>query len=292
MKKFKILIPVFNDWESLEKLLNEINIIIREYKNMEFSGLIIDDASVTEKNEFKVPSNFKSIEVIKMKQNQGHARCIAFGLKYLSSRTNFDYSILMDGDGEDRPEELKLLINKALNIKDKSVVAKRVKRSEGFIFRSMYEIHKILTLFFTGKKINFGNYSCLTKNDIIILSDKKSLWSSFSGSVKKHINEIYSINSIRGKRYFGPSKMSLFKLIIHSFSIIAVFKETVFLRSVFAIILLFFLNFKFSLVLFPIIQILLVIFCLLIFVISKRESLNALNNSHKNKKETFIHKPQ
>ena len=292
MKKFKILIPVFNDWDSLEKLLNEINIIIREYKNIEFSGLIIDDASVTEKNEFKVPSNFKSIEVIKMKQNQGHARCIAFGIKYLSLRTNFDYSILMDGDGEDRPEELKLLINKSLNIKDKSVVARRVKRSEGFIFRSMYEIHKILTLFFTGKKINFGNYSCLTKNDIITLSDKKSLWSSFSGSVKKHINEIYSINSVRGKRYFGPSKMSLFKLIIHSLSIIAVFKETVFLRSVFAIIFLFFLDFKFSLVLFPIIQILLVIFCLLIFVISKRESLNALNNSHKNKKETFIHNQQ
>ena len=27
-------------------------------------------------------------------------------------------------------------------------------------------LHKIITYFFTGKKINFGNYSCLTKKDV------------------------------------------------------------------------------------------------------------------------------
>ena len=291
MKKFKILIPVYNDWESLEKLLNELDKIIQNLKGVEFSVLIIDDASTVENNIFKVPQNFKSIKIIKMKLNQGHARCIAFGIKYLSVNDDFDYTILMDGDGEDRPEEITSLVQMALKHQSKSVVARRIKRSEGVIFRSMYEIHKLITFIFTGKKINFGNYSCLTKKDLKLLSDKKSLWSSFSGSVSKHLNEISSINSIRGIRYFGPSKMSLYKLIIHSFSIIAVFKEKVFLRSIMLIIFLSFLNFEFNNILFPIIQIFFVIFCLVIFVVSRRENLSALNNSPQNQKQISIHTP-
>ena len=84
---------------------------------------------------------------------------------------------------------------------------------------------------FTGKQVNFGNYSCLTKKDVITLSQQESLWSSFSGTVKKSILRLNTINSTRGLRYFGPSKMSLLNLGIHSFSIIAVFKSQVFLRG-------------------------------------------------------------
>ena len=101
-------------------------------------------------------------------------------------------------------------------------------------------MHKIITFIFTGKKMNFGNYSCLIKSDVEKISSKPSLWSSFSGTVKKNITKLNEINSTRGSRYFGPSKMSLFKLLIHSFSIIAVFKFQVFLRSIFFIFLLIF----------------------------------------------------
>ena len=34
------------------------------------------------------------------------------GLKYINEKEDFDYVIPMDGDGEDRPEELSLLIEK------------------------------------------------------------------------------------------------------------------------------------------------------------------------------------
>ena len=76
----------------------------------------------------------------------------------------------------------------------------------------LYKIHKLVTLLFTGKNINFGNYSCITKNDANILSTKASLWSSYSGSVKKNIVNLNEVNSQRGLRYFGPSQMSFFKL--------------------------------------------------------------------------------
>ena len=78
--------------------------------------------------------------------------------------------------------------------------------------------------------------------------------------------------------------MSLFKLLIHSFSIIAVFKYQVFLRSTFMIIVLSYLNIylgNFSILL----QILIIIFNLLIFMTSLREKKNDLINSHKNLRE-------
>ena len=78
--------------------------------------------------------------------------------------------------------------------------------------------------------------------------------------------------------------MSLFKLLIHSFSIIAVFKYQVFLRSTFMIIVLSYLNMylgNFSILL----QILIIIFNLLIFMTSLRENKNDLINSHKNLRE-------
>ena len=93
------------------------------------------------------------------------------------------------------------------------------------LFKFLYEIHKLITYIFTGQKINFGNYSCLTKNDINKIHSEASLWSSFSGTVKKNIENFNEVNSTRGSRYTGPSKMSLFNLIIHSFSIIAVLKK-------------------------------------------------------------------
>jgi len=290
MKKFIILIPVYNDWKSLEKLMLEINEVIKNIGNAEFNFIIINDSSTEPHQTIKVPPNIFSIKVINMKKNKGHARCNAFGIRYLAELDNFDYTILMDGDGEDRPEELKPLILQAIKDENISIVAKRVKRSEGFFFQLLYKIHKIITLVFTGKNINFGNFSCLTKKDIKILSTKESLWSSFSGSLKKHIPNLNSINSMRGLRYFGPSKMSLFNLIVHSFSIIAVFKKNVFLRSSIAI---FFLSYFFSATNLKVIilQFLLVSFSLIIFVVSLRENKKDFLKSSDNEQssKTYTH---
>jgi len=243
MKKIIILIPVYNDWESLNKLLSEINENIKSFSENSFECLIVNDASTIQPPELKKPSNFISVELLNMKENRGHARCNAFGIRYVFQNKEFDNLILMDGDGEDRPEEIKSLIEKIKEDPSLSVVAKRVKRSEGLFFQSLYQLHKFITFIFTGKNINFGNYSILTRNDVEKLYSKASLWSSFSGSVKKNIKFLNEINSIRGLRYFGPSKMSLLKLIIHSLSIIAVFKYQVFLRSTLMLIVLAYLNF-------------------------------------------------
>jgi hypothetical protein len=281
VKKFTILIPVYNDWESLKKLLNNINNNIKNFLNTEFNCIIVNDSSTINNYQIKIPPDINSIKIIHMNKNKGHARCNAFGIKYLSKNSDVDYVILMDGDGEDRPEELKLLIDKVLLRPDKSVVAKRVKRSEGPLFQTLYCIHKYLTLLITGNLINFGNYSCLTKSDLKILSTKSSLWSSFSGSFKKYIKKYNEIDSFRGKRYFGKSQMSFFKLLIHSLSIIAVFKNRVFFIS-FILISLFqylaiFIGYNFLFF-----QIILILFNLFVFIVSFRESEIELKNSDLN----------
>ena len=135
MKRFAILIPVYNDWQSLAKLLTEINTNIKEIEECEFDCIIVNDASTIPVPEIKVPSNIKSIELINMKKNRGHARCNATGLKYLTENESFDYVILMDGDGEDRPEELSLLFDKSNTNPLKTVTANRINRSEGFFFK-------------------------------------------------------------------------------------------------------------------------------------------------------------
>ena len=286
MKNIIILIPVYNDWESLKKLILEINNCIENIDGFVFNCLIVNDASTVENFDLnKKNSNFKSIKILSMDENRGHARCNAFGIRYVCKNENFDYLILMDGDGEDRPEEIKSFINKIKKEPDKSVVAKRVKRSEGPFFQFLYQMHKLITLVFTGNNIKFGNYSCLTKNDVKILSDKASLWSSFSGTVKKNLKNLNEIDSYRGVRYFGPSKMSIFNLLIHSFSIIAVFKYNVFLRSLFIVLLLYYLGNSLSVFSF-FTQILIIIFNIIIFLVSFREKKDDLINSQDNLKST------
>ena len=279
MKKFIILIPVYNDWKSVFKLLENIDMQITKW-DAEVSVLIVNDASTEERESAKLNyGNLKSVRVMNMKRNQGHARCNATGLKFLTEKENFNYVILMDGDGEDRPEELTSLFEKSKENPLKTVTADRIKRSEGPFFKLLYKCHKILTYVFTGKLIKFGNYSCLPKEEATKLAQEACIWSSFSGSVTKIISDRVSVSSIRGKRYFGPTQMNFFKLLIHSFSIIAVFKRSAMVRSV--LFLIFYLFFVFSnlsiFTLFPVFIIF--IFLFLIFTVSSRENIEALNNS-------------
>ena len=283
MRKIIILVPVYNDWTSLQKLIYEINNDIEEIKDVLFEFIVINDASTINQPNLIKPKNIKSFKVLNMTKNKGHARCNAFRIRYINKYLEFDNIILMDGDGEDRPVEIKNLVERIKKNPKNSVVAKRIKRSEGPIFQFLYSSHKILTYLFTGKKINFGNYSCLTKLDVEKLSSKPSLWSSYSGTVKKYLKDLSEIDSTRGVRYFGPSQMSFFKLLIHSLSIIAVFKYQVFLRSALLLIILFYLNLYLNIIVLPA-QLLIIFFNLIVLIVSLREKKGDLLKSHENLK--------
>ena len=277
--KYVVLIPVYNDRESLKILIENINNEINDLDH-EISLVVINDASSQQiVDTYPNIENINSIEIVNMKENRGHARCIASGLKYIFEKKEFDYVIPMDGDGEDRPEEIKNFIELSQQAGDKSIIGERVKRSEGLIFKTCYQFHKFLTLAFTGNSIKFGNFTCLSKSTVKKMLDEKATWNSFSGSLVKIEKELISMPSTRGKRYFGPSQMSFFNLLKHSLSIISVFRKTVLIRSALFIIFYILLIKSYASVITSLPLVLLLIMIYSISSLALRENIEEFNNS-------------
>ena len=279
MKKYTILIPIYNDRESLTKLIENINGELNSI-NAEVSILVINDASSQQIiDTYPNLENIYSFEIINMRQNRGHTRCIASGLKYIYERKEFDYVIPMDGDGEDRPEEIKNFIEISEQAGEKSIIGERIKRSEGLFFQICYKFHKFLTLAFTGQSIKFGNFTCLSKSTIEKMLKEKATWSSFSGSLRKLEKDLVSSPSVRGTRYFGPSQMSFFNLLKHSLSIISVYRKTVLIRSALFIVFYILLIKSNASVITSLPLVLLLIMIYSISSLALRENIDEFNNS-------------
>tara|TARA_B100000427_G_C15474272_1_gene579983 strand:+ start:485 stop:1375 length:891 start_codon:yes stop_codon:yes gene_type:complete len=282
MKKFVILTPLYNDWKSVSKLLNEIDFQTSSW-DAEVSIIIVNDAS-TEKN-FGLNSNFKkikSIKILNMKENRVHQRCIAAGLKYIYENEDFDHVIVMDADGEDRPEELNEFYKKSQESPGVTITGNRYKRSEGIMFKLLYEIHKLLTLIFTGKLIKFGNFTCLPKEHVKILIQKPYLWNSYSSSIIRAIKDRMHISSVRGTRYVLPSKMNFTALVFHSLTIISVFRNIFIFRSILFFLIYFYFIFN-NINLFSLLPlILLLVFVFTVLKISMRSNLKSLNKALEN----------
>jgi len=280
--KYIILIPIYNDRESLKLLIESVN---NEIKNLnhEISIVVINDASSQQIiDTYPNIENIHSLEVINMRENRGHTRCIASGLKYIFEKKDFDYIIPMDGDGEDRPEEIKNFIKVAENSAGKSIVGERVKRSESLFFKTCYQFHKFLTLSFTGQSIRFGNFTCLSKFTVEKMINEKATWNSFSGSLKKTETDLISIPSTRGPRYYGPSQMSFFNLLKHSLAIISVFRKTVLIRSALFIIFYILLIKSYASVITSLPLVLLLLMIYSISSLALRENIEEFNKSLEN----------
>ena len=273
MKTYKILIPVFNDWESLLSLLNNIHTL--KINNIaHIKVLIVDDCSTEILNKKIEFDSFKNIEIIKNSKNIGHGKSIAHGINYISKKNDFDYLIVMDGDGEDRPEEVKELILKSIDLPSLTITANRIKRSESAFFKLSYHLHKILTLVLTGYSIKFGNFMCIPRQDLNLIVSNKNLSVSFSGTIAKFIKNKTFIPSMRGVRYYGPTKMSFLKLIRHSLLIISTFRKEAALRLsliflIYTTLIFYFLKNIFLLLLLPVAIINILIIFTLFFLYKK-----------------------
>ena len=273
MKTYKILIPVFNDWESLLSLLNNIHTL--KINNIaHIKVLIVDDCSTEILNKKIEFDSFKNIEIIKNSKNIGHGKSIAHGINYISKKNDFDYLIVMDGDGEDRPEEVKELILKSIDLPSLTITANRIKRSESAFFKLSYHLHKILTLVLTGYSIKFGNFMCIPRQDLNLIVSNKNLSVSFSGTIAKFIKNKTFIPSMRGVRYYGPTKMSFLKLIRHSLLIMSTFRKEAALRLsliflIYATLIFYFLKNMFLLLLLPVAIINILIIFTLFFLYKK-----------------------
>ena len=280
--KFFIIIPLYNDWKSLWKLLNEIEKNIYNL-NAEFNVVIVNDGSTIKRPNIELHLNkIKSVKILNMKNNVLSGRCIATGLKYIYEKEEFDYVIIMDADGEDDPEYLNSFFSKTLENPNKTITANRLQRTEGNIFKILYNLHKFITWLFTGKLINFGNYSSIPRYHVENLIEQESLWNSFSGTVAKTIDEKIGIKANKRKRYYGPSQLSYLNIFIHSFTISSVFKKKVTIRTILFCVFFLLIYFISKLNLALLIVFFLVVYLLINLIVSRRDNLNQLKSSLEN----------
>ena len=283
MKKYIIIIPVYNDWQSVLKLIDNIDLQIN---NQNIDIVIINDASTEAIDGTKrTYSKINSVKILNLTNNIGHCQGIATALQYCNTNLEFDYIIPMDGDGEDRPEELNNFFSLADSSSPEIITANRIKRSEGNLFKACYAVHKFLTYLMIGKMVKFGNYSCLSKKAVGKILSSGSIWLSYSGSIIKNFSSIESTNSIRGTRYFGPSKMNFTKLVVHSLNISAAFRETIFIRSTLLVMFFSYAAHETTNSYFLIPAMLSWVFMLFMFYLSRKDDLKKLDASYLNIKD-------
>ena len=221
-----ILIPIYNEWKSLNKLLLEIN------------HTLSNDDLYTNLNKIN------EIKILSLKENLGSQKCIAIGLDYLMSLKNNCYITIMDGDGEDDPSEIKKMLNSAKINEGHIITSCRKDRNEKFIIKLSYKIHLIISLFFTWQWISFGNFSCFNSKNLKKIN-LFEVWFAYSAGVLKKC-KIKKIYASRKKRYFDNSKVNFFKLIEHSFRIISVFYRRMLTSSLILILIVWVLKLPFS----------------------------------------------
>ena len=229
-KKYTVLTPVLNDWDSLEVLLKNIAQSASQIGG-EWAVLIVDDGSTQAMPEFDM-SAYRSLTVIQLARNVGLQQAIGIGICHAFEHGDCDALIVMDSDGEDRPEELHYLIERSEEYPEHIIFAARMVRSEGLIFRVFYKLYRLAHRLLAGKDIRFGNYSLIPKPLIKKVCSVPETWIHFASAIIHARIPFEQIPTRRGTRYFGSSKMKLSSLVNHGLSALAVHSDIVFSRVI------------------------------------------------------------
>ncbi|MHB8138223.1 MAG: glycosyltransferase [Smithellaceae bacterium] len=224
-----IISPVFNDWESFVLLLRRIDEVIAD-KNLQAQVLAVNDGSYTDINMDKDWKHISRIQKLNLIRNMGHQRAIAVGLSHCWKEGISDYIIVMDADGEDKPEDIALLIDASIKKPNHIIFAQRVKRSENHFFKLGYGVYKALYGLLTGMSISFGNFCLIPRNLLDNVVHHSEIWNHFSAGINRSRLPLSVVPTERGKRYTGDSKMNLVSLILHGLSAISVGTDVVAVR--------------------------------------------------------------
>lgn len=237
-----IIIPVFNDWLAVKLLLGQLSrTAVRE--QLFFNVLLVNDGSIElAPNDFQdvaLLSNLPVIKVLNLRGNLGHQRAIAIGVTHVAVHWPCRHVVVMDGDGEDSPDDVPRLLRRAMAESDRRVVfAERVRRSESIRFRIGYQIFRAMHNLLTGIKVRVGNFSVVPHALLGRLIIQADLWNHYAATVFKSRTPYVMEPCPRGKRLQGRSRMNYTALVVHGLSAIAVFADRVGVRLLMANLIL------------------------------------------------------
>ena len=230
MQTLTFILPLFNDWKSLQKLLLGID---KQLEALKKKGdvLIVDDNSYIRPNlNILIYKKIKKIKILKLKMNLGSQKAISIGMSYLKKKKIKTIITILDSDGEDDYTKIPEMVNKAYEYPKKVIVSCRTKRKEGLLFNFFYSVHKIILFIFSGKWIDYGNFSSFNSNNLNKMLSNNDSWFALSSCLAKNCS-IYKMFAERKKRFFGKSKLSFPDLIFHAMRVNAVFKVRIFFLS-------------------------------------------------------------
>lgn len=228
-RRIGIVIPVFNDWTSLDLLLTKLG-EQAQLSNFNFHIFVIDDGSSEPDCLVRGAQPQLDVEVLRLANNMGHQRAIAVGLVFASRVQEIDAIVVMDADGEDQPEDVARLIDAWGDDANLIVVAQRRKRSEGLLFKFFYAIYKLIFRIMTGQWIDFGNFCLLPRASLRTLTYDSSIWNNLAAAITKSPIPRMALPVARGVRLAGKSRMSFQSLLFHGASAMAVYVDHVLLR--------------------------------------------------------------
>lgn len=235
----KILIPVYDDWPSLGRLVSEIHAAMAA-KQWAYGIVIVDDGSPSEMprptQEQSLPQGCEGITLMRLRKNLGHQRAIAVGLMYIHSepvQCDSDGVVVMDGDGEDSPRDIERLVEMCAETGWRKIVfARRTRRLESSVFKAGYEIYCLLHRAAVGSVLRVGNFSVLPRHLLSALAVDPNLWNHFAAAVIASKLPHITLPTPRGRRYEGQSKLNFTGLVVHGLSALACYSERIGVRVI------------------------------------------------------------
>ena len=223
---------MFDDWAALEALLRQVDDVVRPL-GLPVDVVVIDDGSPGECPDDLVRDAraLGSVRAVRLRRNVGHQRAIAIGLALLAESGAHATVAIMDADGEDRAEDLPLLLDRLHRDRGVEVVfAERLRRTESVAFRLLYHAYRAIHLALTGVRVRVGNFSVLSARAVAALVAMPELWNHYAAAVFRSRLPYASVPTVRGARLHGTSKMHFVSLVAHGLSAMSVFGETVGVR--------------------------------------------------------------
>ncbi len=228
--KLVVVAPVYDDAAAATQLLRQLEGAFLE-RNVDLRIMFVDDGSPVPLSEQLEARGGVQVEVLRLRRNVGHQRAIALGTAYVHEHVPCDAMLVMDADGEDRPEDAAELVARCREDGGQRIIfAERTRRSESGLFQAFYRGYQLLHWVLTGIRVRVGNFSVVPAERLGALATMPALWNHYAAAIFQARLPRSLLPTVRGQRYHGKSKMNFVALVIHGLQAISVFIDVVTVR--------------------------------------------------------------
>lgn len=141
MKSISILVPLHNEQESIEHLIERLTLTLRKMK-ISYEIILVDDGSLdnTWSKLIQLSESTENLKCVRLSKNFGQHNAITAGL----SMCNSEWTVVMDGDLQDRPEEIPNLYSKALEGFEIVFISRKNRNESKFYLLAQKIFYKLL----------------------------------------------------------------------------------------------------------------------------------------------------